>query len=222
MNGLEEKISYQFKNKELLEEALTHPSLSRAGKIRKNYERLEFLGDSVLSLSVAEMLYRHYPNEAEGELAKRRAQLVGRDTVSKGALKIGLDKYLHLADGEENIGGRANPANLENAMEALLGAIFIDGGISPAKTLIENLWSEELVKMIEPPSSPKSELQEYMQKLGKSLPEYNIIGTSGPSHKPEFTIEVKVSGHKPETGTASSRKAAENIAADNMLKKLRR
>jgi len=221
MRKLEEKISYSFKNKDLLKQAFTHPSLSRSGKISGNYERLEFLGDSVLSLSIAEILYNRYPEEAEGELARRRAYLVSRDCVAKAAAEIGIGEYLQLAGGEENIGGRLNPANLENAMEALLGAIFLDGGLAPAKALVANFWEDALKEMLIPPSSPKSELQEYIQKQGKGLPEYRIISSTGPSHKPEFTIEVSAEGYAPETGTATSRKAAENIAAENMLRKLR-
>jgi ribonuclease-3 len=218
---LEENISYNFADKNLLAQALTHPSLSRSGKNPKNYERLEFLGDSVLSLIISSIIYYKYPGEAEGELARRKALLVSREVIARAAIRMGIATYLKISDGEENIGGRMNPANLENVTEALIGAVFLDGGLEPAKKVVEKFWGAEFDNMPNPPLNPKTELQEYMQKLGKGLPEYAIISSTGPSHKPEFTIEVSAEGFPPATGIATSRKAAENIAAENMLVRLR-
>ena len=209
--GLEEKLSYNFENKDLLEQALTHPS-SKKTKSAKDYERLEFLGDSILGFVIAKILYNEFPNEAEGKLAKRKAAIVSKETLSEIAKEISLGQHLILGVGEDQIGGRENNSNLENALEAIIAAIFLDGGIKETIRVVKYLFSNVIKKMEKPPKDPKSRLQEWAQSQSLNLPEYKVTSMTGPAHQPEITVQLKV-GDIEEEFTASSKKEAERYVA---------
>lgn len=174
MEELEKILNYNFKNKELLKEALTHPSLSINKKI-KNYERLEFLGDSILSMVIIEYLYKKYKNEKEGQLSKRKSYLVSKDILSNIARNMNIGKYIIMTKGEEKTGGRDNKNNLENVMEAIIGAIYLDSNIDTVRKFILNIWEPIDKEEKIPHNDPKTKLQEWSQKIYKQTPEYKLI-----------------------------------------------
>ena len=174
MEELEKILNYNFKNKELLKEALTHPSLSINKKV-KNYERLEFLGDSILSMIIIEYLYKKYQNEKEGQLSKRKSYLVSKDRLSNIARSMNIGKYIIMTKGEEKTGGRDNKNNLENVMEAIIGAIYLDSNINTIRNFILNIWKPIDNEEKMPYNDPKTKLQEWSQKIYKQTPEYKLI-----------------------------------------------
>lgn len=204
------KLNYKFKNQELLNLALTQSGIDS----KHNNERLEFIGDRVLGLSVAELLYKMYPNEAEGNLARRHAFLVSTDTLAAVAKNIELEKHLrhgHITAGKIN-------HILANAMEAILGAIFLDSGFESARDIIVELWHEMAASEINAPKDAKTTLQELVQKNGKgTLPTYEYLEPTGSSHNPEFTVTVTALG-KSAVGVGPSKKLASLNAAENLLK----
>jgi len=208
-----EKLEYQFQNIETLEEALTHPSFSED----LNYERLEFLGDSVLSLVITTLLIDQFKGESEGDLAKRRSSVINGKTLHKVAENIDLGSFLFIAEVEENLGGRHNPKILENAIEAIIGAIYLDGGLEPCKNFITKYWLESINNNAEPPVDSKTFLQEWSQNKGYGLPIYTTLDKTGPDHKPCFVIEVKVGDFPPCTASAFSKKETEQEAALKMI-----
>lgn len=214
---LEDIIGYKFGNAELLQTALSHPSASRYNG-KKHYQRMEFLGDAVLGMVIAGFLYKRFPTEAEGELARRHAALVCGVSVVKVAREIRLGEFLILSDAETANGGRDNDTNLEDACEALIGALYLDGGVNAASNFILKYWTELSDKIIDPPKDSKTALQEWAQARKKPLPEYTTIKTEGPSHAPTFTIEVKVEGLPALNACGSSKKAAMQDAATELLK----
>ncbi|MDD3287648.1 MAG: ribonuclease III [Alphaproteobacteria bacterium] len=218
-------LKHNFANPELLNAALTHPSLTGSKNHKKGdaspYERLEFLGDRVLGLVIADWLYALFPGSREGDLAKRHASLVNRDALRAIALEIGLERYLRLAHGEEVASsGRKNLATLSDALEAVIGAIFLDGGLEPAKNFIQHYWKNEATKAEATPVDPKTALQEWAQGHGLPLPSYKTLENSGPAHAPKFVIEVTVKGHLPAIAEGPSKRAAEKSAAEAILKHL--
>jgi len=213
MNKLEEKLGHTFHNIQLLRQALTHPSLNQS----VNNQRLEFLGDAVLGLVVAKIVYSLFPNETEGELARRLAGLVRGETLADVAQELSLGEYLLMSDSEGASGGRQNPTNLEDAMEAVLGALYLDGGFAAAESFITLRWSDLARRISAPPKDAKTALQEWAQARGLAVPEYRVIDTTGPAHAPEFTIEVRISGKEPRIGRANSKRAAEQLAAQALL-----
>ncbi len=219
---MENKLGYNFKDKKLLKKALTHPSFSSGNENIKNYERLEFLGDSVLAMVMSEYLFTNFPDEKEGGLAKRRSALVCGDTIAKVAKNIDIGKYLILSAGEEAGGGRDNSANLENALEALMGAIFLDGGMEESKKFILDNFAPLAAEMKEPPRDTKTHLQEWVQSIGKALPAYKVVAQVGPAHAPIFIVEVTIDGYSSARGEGTSKKKAEIDAAGNMLDKASR
>jgi ribonuclease-3 len=222
MQHVEKLINYSFEQPSLLEEALTHPSLGQTAQSGSpyNYERLEFLGDAVLGMVIAQMLMMKYPTEQEGELAKRQAALVKGDVLTDIAQLVDLGSYINMSSGEESTGGRKNKRNLENTLEAIIGAIYLDGGLEAVSPFIERFWLSRLEVMAVPPKDPKTRLQEWAQKQGYPVPEYKVVEHSGPSHEPSFTIEVFVKDCPKVTGVGASKKAAEKIAAKALLKKI--
>ncbi len=222
LNELETIINYSFKNKDLIKEALTHPSITHKNKKSEvvNYERLEFLGDAVLGLVIAELLIVEYPNEDEGGLAKRLAALVRGEALALIAIEIGIGKYIRMSEGEETMGGRNNPSNIENTLEAIIGAIYIDGGLKAAAEFIIRYWKDLAVDMIEPPKDPKTHLQEWAQSKSYKIPEYEVVETVGPSHAPIFTIKLSVNGQEDVFAKGDSKKKAEREAAIIMLKNI--
>lgn len=186
------RISYNFNNEKLLEEALTHPSLSKENRSKPNYQRLEFLGDKVLSLVIGEFLMKKYQDEMEGDLSKRQAALVSGETLAKIALTIGLDEVLQVSRGEKNLGGQTNKRNLENALEATIGAIYVDSNYDEAKNFIMKFWHNFMEQNITPPKDPVSELQELVQLESKQLPIYTTVKSGGEDHAPIFISTVKI------------------------------
>jgi len=185
-------ISYNFSNGKLLEEALTHPSLSKENRDKPNYQRLEFLGDKVLSLVIGDFLMAKYPHEMEGDLSKRQALLVSGETLAKIASKVGLEESLQVSRGEKNLGGKTNKRNLENALEALIGAIYLDSNYASAKKFIMKFWHDFLEENISPPQDAVSALQELVQLQSKQLPQYSTIKSGGSDHAPEFISTLKI------------------------------
>lgn len=210
-----------IRESDLVKQALTHPSRAQtAGENPYNNQRLEFLGDSVLGLVIADMLYHMYPNEQEGDLARRLSALVCGERLVEVAHSIGLGETLILSESEEENNGRENPSNLEDACEALIGALYLDGGFDAAKQFIHQHWHDLAKSVNEPPKDPKTELQEWAQQRKLPLPEYEEINREGPAHAPEFTIKVSVANHGDAQATANSKKQAEREAAQALLAKI--
>ena len=219
---LAERLGHRFARPKLLVRALTHPSAAkRRGARDDSYERLEFLGDRVLGLIVADLLLARFPGEAEGALAVRHADLVRRETLAEVAGELGLERHLRLAKGEEAAGERRNPALLANACEAVIGALYLDGGLDAARGLIESFWMARIESASEPPQDAKTGLQEWAQKRGLALPHYREVGREGPAHEPHFTIEVGVAGHQPAQGEGRSKRLAEQAAAERLLARVK-
>jgi len=227
LNDICRALDYRFRQPDMLEEALTHSSacLVRgrggvSGKPRAAYERLEFLGDRVLGLAVAEMLFFRFPQENEGALARRHAALVRREALARVAMILGLDSALVMSKGEEDSGGRQNPTMLADACEAILGAVYADGGLEAAVTIVRRHWEPMMAESVTPPKDAKTALQEWAQGRGKPLPAYQTLGMEGPQHDPIFLISVTVEGFEPVTGRGASKRVAEQAAATAMLEKV--
>ena len=214
---LETGLGYSFKQHSLIERALTH-AIARGAKLSpRDNERLEFIGDRVLGLAIAELLGEQLPEAREGELAKKFNQLVRGETCTLIARRLELGDYLFLSDSEDESGGREKDAILADAMEALLAAVFLDGGFENARAVVRRLWdpiSDELPEQVQ---DPKSALQEWAQGRGLPLPRYVEIGRSGPDHAPVFIAEVRVKMNEPARGEGPSKRAAEQTAAESML-----
>lgn len=191
MDGLEERIHYHFKNKQLLHEALSHSSYANEGKKKRSNERLEFLGDSVLSIIVAQHLFTHYTHLPEGELTKLRASLVCEKSLYEFALQFGLNEFLLLGKGEEMTGGRERPSIIADAFEALLAAIYLDGGMDEATKFVLRFIPEHLsLKQAKGLNDYKTTLQEIIQQNREEKVEYVLICESGPDHDKTFEVEV--------------------------------
>lgn len=218
LTPLETRIGHVFKDKTLLQEALTHPSLdAHRPENYKNYQRLEFLGDRVLGLVVAEMLLQHFPAESEGDIAKRHAALVQAKALHDVALALELGTYLSLSRGEHRSGGRYKMTVLADAAEALIGALYFDGGLAAAKVFVEKHWQQQMQSFELPPMDVKTRLQEWAQKRGDPLPEYTLLSRTGADHSPVFVMEVKVEGLPPARGTSNSKRDAQKAAAEALL-----
>ena len=211
-------LGYIFNNPLLLKQALTHPSLcARDDDSLSSYERLEFLGDSALNLIIAEFLMNKFPYEDEGKLAKRRAALVSGEMLTKIAMEINLGEQIRMTEAEERGGGRKNSNNLENVLEAIIGAIYLDSGLENLKAVIYNLWEKLIDEMVEVPIDAKSKLQEILQKNGYDLPKYELIESVGPKHMLNFRIRLKVPGFEEVIGQGKSKQQAEKEAASLLL-----
>lgn len=223
MCDLQEALDgYVFTNKSLLEEAFTHPSLCREAEKKvvirmQSYERLEFLGDAVLDLVISVFLLKHYPQESEGDLAKRRAALVCGETLAMIASSLNLGNYLVMTEGEESTGGKKSASNLANVLEALVGALYLDGGLQVAEQFVHKHWLPFAHTMLAPPSDPKTRLQEWAQSRKKPIPDYKVVASTGPSHAPSFTVRVSVEGMPPVEANGSSKRLAEREAASLLL-----
>ena len=207
-----QKVSHQFKNQVLLEEALTHPSFSKKNNTN-NYQRLEFLGDAVLGLVIAEFLIKKYPDANEGELSKRHSYFVSGETLSQIAAQIGIGEVIKLSDGEKSAGGKTNKRNLENACEALIGAIYLDSNLENCQKFILENWQELLDQNQTPPQDPVTYLQEIVQAKSKKLPVYNIEQTAGNSHQPIFTATLQIDQKQYHATGSSKKEAQRNVAA---------
>jgi ribonuclease III len=215
---LEERIGYVFVQKTNLERALTHISAASPKQGRSgSYQRLEFLGDHVLGLVISDMLFRAFPKADEGELSRRLADLVRRETCADVARAIDLGSALKLGTSEANAGARRRTAILADVCEALIGAVFVDGGYPAAAALIERLWRERMLKPPRPLRDAKTMLQEWAQGRGLPTPSYREVERTGPHHNPEFRVAVDVAERLPAEGKGRSKRAAEQAAAAEML-----
>jgi ribonuclease-3 len=223
--ALQSVIGFHFKEKPLLELALVHssyvnenPALAPASN-----ERLEFLGDAVLGLVFAEKLCKDFPASSEGELTKLRSRLVRGSTLARAAARIGLGQYLFLGKGEEASGGRSKPANLAGALEALIGAVYLDSGAAAARELSLRLLDSELAELPGRGAGPdyKSRLQEFIQAREQATPSYHIVDASGPDHARRFTAEVLLGDKLLARGSGRSKKEAETEAARLALDELK-
>lgn len=224
---LAQAIGHDFSRPALLAEALTHPSAvapargkGRRRAVQRHYERLEFLGDRVLGLVVADLLWHRFEAELEGDMTRRLADLVRRESVARVALEIGLDRHLVLSPSEAAAGAARNPSILADVCEAVIAAIYLDGGLSAAAALIDRCWTPLIDEMTAPPRDPKTRLQEWAQARGLGLPSYRVVATEGPDHAPRFTVAASVAQSNEASATASSKRAAETEAAAALLDRL--
>ena len=214
---LEAVLGHSFQKPNLLAEALTHPSAAhRNVAARRGYERLEFLGDRVLGLIVARLLWERFPEDDEGALTRRHVALVRRETLAAVAQEIALGDFLVVSSGEDAAGVRQNTSVLADVCEALIAAIYLDGGFVAAQGFVERLWARH-IGASQPPRDPKTALQEWAQARGLNLPSYTVVETSGPPHQRRFTVMVSVDGSKAETASGASKRAAETAAAAALL-----
>jgi ribonuclease-3 len=218
LDRLEVVLGHQFADKAMLEQAVTHASATSPA--RPDNQRLEFLGDRVLGLIVAEALLAAYPGEAEGTLAPRFNALVQRDTLAEVAVEIGLGEFLRLGRSEATSGGRKKKAILADAMEAVIAALFVDGGMAVARRFIVSRWQARLDAPDTAPMDAKTRLQEWSQGRGMTTPGYAVTARAGPDHAPKFTIEVSLETGETATGAATSKKRAEQRAAAALLAQL--
>lgn len=213
---LQSAIEYHFKDDEMLRRALTHSSAYHESDGR-DYERLEFLGDRVVNLIVADLLFHHFQDEAEGALAKRHTALVRTETLADMARDLKLGEYVVLSDSEAKSGGSENDNILADMMESVTAAMYLDADYETAKSFLTTQLGDRIHTMAEPPRDPKTTLQEWSQAENLGLPSYELVGQTGPDHAPEFTIEVTVEGYMPARATSTSKKRAEKDAAKAFL-----
>ncbi|MEO5335538.1 MAG: ribonuclease III [Magnetospirillum sp. WYHS-4] len=216
---LESILGHHFARRDLLGLALRHASSLRNRDRRTDTnERLEFLGDRVLGLVIAAMLYEGFPDEEEGALARRHTALVRREALARVAETIGLAEHLTMAHGEAETGGRDKPTILADGCEAVLGALYLDGGLAAAEGFVRRFWAPLLAEDLRPPKDAKTTLQEWAQGRGLPLPAYREMERSGPDHAPLFVVVVEVEGMPPTPGSGPAKRAAEQAAAEALLR----
>jgi ribonuclease-3 len=212
------RIGHEFRDRELIKAALTHGS-SRTGTLKTSYQRLEFLGDRVLGLVIAEELYRRHPRRTEGQLAPNFSLLGRAETCAEAAAELDIGELIRLGVKERLQGIDKNVFILGDVMEAILGAVYLDGGLAPARGLILRLWEKRLSSRSTSVKDPKSFLQEWALGRSKAIPAYRIVAREGPDHSPNFTIAVSVDGHDEAVAQGQSKRAAEQLAAQVFLKR---
>ncbi len=217
--ALEKKLGYRFKSQALLERALTHASVRGSRKACPDNERLEFIGDRVLGLAMVEVLHEAFPDASEGELARRYNRLVKGETCAKVGRELGLGEFLTLSESEAESGGRQKATILADAVEAVLGAIFLEAGFDKARAVVRHLWEGQREQHPKAVADAKSALQEWAQGKGLALPHYVEVARKGPDHAPLFTSEVRIKGRPPAQGEGASKRAAEQAAACAMLER---
>lgn len=217
LDALEARIGHRFADRRLLRRALTHTGVSP--RPDENYERLEFLGDRVLGLTLARLLYDAHPSDSEGELARRFNTLVNRDACAAMARSLDLGSVIRLDPGERKTGGRDKPVILGDVMEALIAALYLDAGLDAAIAFVTRLWQPQIAAGQSGAAGrdAKSALQEWAQAQALPLPSYEVIGRSGPDHAPNFVVSVTVSGFAAAEAEGASRRAAEQNAARTLL-----
>ncbi|MBT4934224.1 MAG: ribonuclease III [Rhodospirillaceae bacterium] len=218
LSELELILDYTFSSPQLLSLALSHSSLakSRADRDQTN-QRLEFLGDRVLGLVIAGMIYETFPDEEEGAMARRHTALVRKEALARVALDLRLGSFILMAPSEEESGGRDNEALLADTCEAIIAALFMDGGLGTAESFIRRHWTPLMSEDLSPPKDAKTTLQEYVQSKGMNLPTYREALREGPPHDPIFTIEVSIDNDQFLSGKGRSKRQAEQGAASAML-----
>jgi ribonuclease-3 len=214
-SALVRRLAYEFRDQELLEQAMAHRSWCAEDDDRTSNERLEFLGDAVLGLVVAEDTYRRHPELSDGMLSKVRAAVVNTRVLAQLALDLGLPDHLRLGRGEDQSGGRAKESILADATEAVIGAVYLDGGLDAARSLVISLLSDRIAAAVGEPgeSDHKSRLQERSVRLGQGMPHYEVEGF-GPDHARRYRASVSVAGRRLGTGEGRSKKEAEQVAAE--------
>ena len=220
LEALAVALGYRFAGPELLAEALTHRSAARPQLHQFGYERLEFLGDRVLGLVITDLLLEKYPDAPEGDLSRRLSGLVRREALEEVAGGLDLGRFLRLAEGEVRAGGRENAGILADACEAIIGALYLDGGLAAARCFILANWQPLLDKAGTAARDPKTRLQEWAQARKLPLPDYHVVAEAGPAHDPMFTIEAVVKGKKPARAKAGSKRSAEQDAARKLLARI--
>lgn len=214
---IEARIGYVFSDATLLEHALTHISALNGKRRAGSYQRLEFLGDHVLGLVASDMLFRAFGDADEGELSRRLADLVRQEACAEVGRAIDLGSAIKIGAAEAKAGGQHRTAILADVCEALIGAVFLDGGYAAAARIVEQFWGERLRTPAHPPRDPKTILQEWAQGRGLPTPVYREIARTGPHHDPEFQVTVELPEFHPAVGTGRSKRAAEQAAAAAML-----
>lgn len=221
LKAVQAAIGYSFKDADLIVRALTHPSATAAAdSVRDSNQRLEFLGDRVLNLCIAERLIERRRTESEGDLAPRLNRLVRKGACAEAMRHLKLQDFIILSDGEIASGGRDRESTLGDACEAIIGAIYTDGGLSPARKFIELAWAPQFASTPAETKDPKTLLQEWAQGQGLPLPDYDVVGRSGPDHEPTYEIEARVEGRGRAVASGPSKREAERIAAALLLKSL--
>ena len=223
LHGLEQRLGYRFADLALLDRALTHASLANetAALRRADNEALEFLGDAVLGMIVTDLLHRRDPDGAEGRKSRRRAQLVSAPSLARRAAELGLPELLLLGRGEEKTGGREKTALWANAYEALVAALYLDGGFAAALRFVRADFARDFEVPDEDLEDPKSRLQELLQGEGRPVPRYGVVGEEGPSHRRRFRVECRLDDGTVTWGEGHSKKEAQQEAARGALQKLR-
>ncbi len=222
MADLEQRIGYRFKDKMLLRQALTHSSFANEQKINHypNYERLEFLGDAVLELAASQFLFETYPDMAEGQMTKLRSAAVCEPSLAYCARDVGLGDYILMGRGEENTGGRKRDSIIADVIEAVIGAIYLDGGLEAARCFTSRYILSDLEerKLFH---DSKSMIQEYAQREGIGGLRYELVAETGPEHAKEFTVELYLQNEKKGSGVGKNKKAAEQQAAYHALRRIK-
>ncbi|MEP1931078.1 MAG: ribonuclease III [Roseibium sp.] len=220
ISALKTALQYEFRDLELLRVALTHASsLAPSETISGSYQRLEFLGDRVLGLAIATMLHGHFPRADEGELARRFNHMVKRETCAEIAQELGVGDAMRIGQAEAQTGGRKKTALLADICEALIAAIYLDGGYEAAESFIARLWEPRMLSWSGPLRDAKTTLQEWAQSKSLPTPKYDVTSRAGPDHAPSFTVAVIVQGLAAEEGTGGSKRIAEQNAAEAVLRR---
>ncbi len=222
LTDLEGKLGARFRDRLLLSLALQHGSYGQGGSHQENYERLELLGDAVLSLVVCDHLYHQYPDAPEGDLAKLRARIVSEPWLARIATTLDLGRYILLGKGEEKAGGRNRPALLADVLEAVLGAVYVDSGFGVAHAVASQLLQDAFDELALPSEDYKSTLQELLQERERRIPRYRISSQEGPDHAKVFVATVEAGGRVLGEGRGPSKKQAEQAAAQEALERLAR
>ena len=216
--GLIAELEHEFRQPDLLEEALTHQSATEGeGRGKRNLERLEFLGDRVLGLVVARLLMDEFPDEKVGQLARRHAALVRAESLTRVGLQLGLGDHMKMSRGEQEHGGREKPGTLADCCEAVVAALYLDGGLEAAARMIRRYWLPMMREDASPPQDAKTGLQEWVQARSLPLPVYTVVRRDGAAHEPLFDVECAVSGLPAVRAEGRSRRAAEQAAAGRMI-----
>ncbi len=216
LGPLEQRLGHRFKNRELILTALTHAS---AASTRDTYQRLEFLGDRVLGLIITEMLLKAYPEAAEGDLSRRLAELVRKEACAEVAAALDMGGSLRFGGGKAQRAALLTTNVLADVCEAVIAAVYLDGGINAARKFISANWKEKLLAAPGPHDNAKAALQEWAQSKGLGVPDYTITAKSGPDHEPHFDVETKVGALRPARGAGRTRREAEQAAAGVLLKR---
>ncbi len=219
LDQLQEILGHRFGDDDLALQALTHRSTA-AGRLGHGYERLEFLGDRVLGIVVAHMLYDRFPDEPEGKLSVRQASLVRKETLAEVARELRLGDFIILSAGEDESGTRESPTVLADVTEALIGALYLDGGLDAAAGFIRRHWHDRMQAQTIPPRDAKTRLQEWALGRGLPLPSYRMVSQEGPAHEPEITVELTVKGQDAVLAKGGSKRAAQQQAAQELLERL--